>query len=33
LDDLALSAKDFAHKEETKKKIVEWVQNIKSTNA
>jgi flavodoxin len=33
LDDLALSARDFAHKEETKKKIVEWVLNIKSTNA
>ena len=33
LGDLALSAKDFAHKEETEKKIMEWVQKIKSTHA
>ncbi|HSQ48774.1 MAG TPA: flavodoxin [Candidatus Deferrimicrobiaceae bacterium] len=33
LDDLVLSGKGFGDKEETKKKIVEWVQKIKSTNA
>ncbi len=33
LDDLVFSAKDFSNKEETKKKIVEWIQKIKETNS